>query len=125
MSSNTKLSPEQKDLLRAMRKSQADLPRGEFKVFHYPDNRVTIGVKYSEGDNAARVFVSLASPDETKFRKKVGEYNVRYAFDDYLEGLITAGVPIYVTNDVKYLSECHEVIADNFSESLGVPIWEF
>jgi hypothetical protein len=124
MSSNTKLSKDQKEFLRAMRENQADLSRGEFKVFHYPERRVTIGVKYSEGDNAARVFVSLASPDETKFRKKVGEYNVRSMFDEYLDGLTFTGTPVYVINDCKYLPKCHEVIADNFAEFVGIPEWE-
>lgn len=119
MPSNTKLNAHEKVLLKDFRENQANLPRGQFEVFHYPENRVTVGVKYAEGDNAARIFVSLASPDETKFRKKVGEYNVRYGFDDYLSGLTSAGIPFYIPEIDRDIEGVHQAIADLVAMPVG------
>lgn len=94
MSNQTKLSKWHHDDLKQMRKDQEN---PSFAVFHFPEKRVTVGVKYTPGHNAARTFVSLASPEENKFRKKVGEYHVRHAYSEYLNGLTAyAGNPVMI-----------------------------
>lgn len=120
MPSNTKLAKPQKQWLKEARVTQP----ANFKVFHYPENRVTIGVKYTPGHNAAWVFVSLASPDEKKFRAKVGEYFVREAFDISLDTNLVMGIPVYVEKQNRHLYFAHESIADNLHGSVGVPYWE-
>lgn len=90
MSNQTKLTENQKAQLREFREIQGS----EFSVFHFPARGVTVGVRYIDGHNTARVFVSLASPEETKFRKKVGEYNVRDLFDSWNAGNTYAGIPV-------------------------------
>lgn len=120
MSKQTKLTKEQKTWLKEVRENHPDT----FKVFHSPADRVTIGVKYTPGHNAARVYVSIASPDETKFRKKVGEYNVREALDIYLDSGIQTGIPVYVPIDQRKLADAHEVIAESLFETVGIPLWE-
>lgn len=91
MSNQTKLTADERELLKQLRNEQSH--RLDFDIFHFPERRVTIGMKYTPGHNAARVFVSLASPEETKYRKKVGEFHVRWAFEDYCKGYKHIGVP--------------------------------
>lgn len=120
MTSNTKLTREMKDYVKQLREKQS----GELHVFQYPEKRVTVAVRYIPGHNAARVFVSLASPDEIKFRPKVGEYQVRLAFIEWKSGAWYIGCQQYVCKDDRNLRDIHEVIADNVADAMGVPTWE-
>ena len=89
MSVQTKLSHETKEYVKQLRERQ----KGELHVFHFQEERVTVGVRYTPGHNAARVFVSLAGPSENKFRPKVGEYRVRMAFLEWKQGAGFNGIP--------------------------------
>lgn len=118
MSVQTKLSVWEKSHLKELRADQA----GELHVFQYPEKRVTVGVRYIPGHNAARVFVSLASPDETKFRPKVGEFQVRLAFIEWVSGAGYIGCPKYVPEDARFLDRIHEDLANAVARSLGVSV---
>lgn len=72
MASNSKLSAQQKIDLRIFRESQLD-----FKV---ANNGVTT-VVYREFKNTVEFAVSVAGPDELKFRRKVGEFYARERVD--------------------------------------------
>lgn len=76
MQSNTKLTHEQKALLHALRKRQYGQ---NFAVLQTQDKTTTVAVKYTPGHNCAQIAVSIASPDEQKARRKVGEYLARTA----------------------------------------------
>lgn len=65
MASNTKLTKEQKSILRDMK---AEYPHVNFAT---DGDQVTCAF-YHEGDNVRFAF-SIMSPDEIKFRRKVGE----------------------------------------------------
>lgn len=113
MSKQTKLSSIEKAHLRDMRSLQEG---SGFQVFHFPERRITVGVRYIPGHNCARVFTSIASPEETKYRKKVGEYRVREAYSVYKDGVNTfAGNPYRVVTD----TETHASIAANIAETQG------
>lgn len=114
----TKLSDEDKAFLKELRADQA----GELHVFQYPEKRITVGVRYIPGHNTARVFVALASPEETKFRKKVGEYIVRGAFDVWVSGAGYIGCPKYVPEDARFLDRIQEDLANAVARSLGVSV---
>ena len=75
--SNTKLTSVQKDWLRNFREEQT---KPMIHIFHFPEEGVTVGICQT-GDIMGQFAVSICSRTETKFRKKVGEYNVRCAFD--------------------------------------------
>ena len=66
--SNTKLDKFHKNLLPELR---AENPR--VQVAHFKHLRITIA--YTRGLNATKFATSVASPDEKKFRRKLGEYN--------------------------------------------------
>lgn len=115
MATQTKLNTFEKLELRDMR----DMQDRSFKVFHFPERRITVGVRYIPGHNCARVFTSIASPEENKYRKKVGEYRVRKAFEDYIDGNSFAGNPYRIVAD----TENHESVADNIAEATGDNTW--
>ena len=112
MSNQTKLTPGDREMLKHFRENQGE----DFNVFHFPERRVTVGVRYIKGHNAARVFVSLASPDETKFRKKVGEFNVRSDFNVWENYGYITGIPHALTGWDNPAS-----IAENVSSIAGYP----
>ena len=66
--SNSKLSAEQKEIFKGMK---ADFT-GE--IFSFPEAGLTIAIEH-KGLNTSRVAMSVMSPDETKFRRKVGKYH--------------------------------------------------
>ena len=70
--SNTKLNPDQKSDLKALRACQPD--------FKFENNGVTT-VVYREAGNTVEFTLSVASPNEKKFRAKVGEYYARMRAD--------------------------------------------
>lgn len=73
--SSTKLTAYQKDYLKILREQQ----KGEnFAVVQTADKLVTVAVWAKPGHNCAQVAVSIASPEEQKARRKVGEYVARY-----------------------------------------------
>lgn len=110
MSNQTKLTSEDREMLKYFRETQGE----DFNVFHFPERRVTVGVRYIAGHNAARVFVSLASPDETKFRKKVGEFNVRSDFNVWEKYGYITGIPYAVTEGEDVAS-----IAGSIADTVG------
>ena len=73
---NTKLDSFEKIQLREMRKNQT---KPEIHIFQYPEHGITIGIRKT-GQFMGQLAVSICSPGEDKFRKKVGEYNVRASF---------------------------------------------
>ena len=72
--SNSKLCAEQKEILKGMK---ADFT-GE--IFSFPEVGLTIAIEH-KGLNTSRVAMSVMSPDEKKFRRKVGEY---YALSKFM-----------------------------------------
>lgn len=118
MSIQTKLSTWDKSRLKGLRADQGD----ELQVFHYPERRISVGVRYIPGHNAARVFVSLASPDETKFRRKVGEFHVREALLAWKNKTGYVGSPKYVPADARFLDRVPEDLANAVARSLGVSV---
>ena len=71
--SNSKLDCEQKEILREMKSEFSD-KHGQIFSFH--ENGVTIAIMQAfAGANTIKVATSVASPDEKKFRRKVGEYH--------------------------------------------------
>ncbi len=73
---NTKLTPEQKVELKMLREYYDSL-----MVFHFPEYNVCIGIDYTPGHTCGKFAAAIMSPGEEKYRKKVGEYLVRNAFD--------------------------------------------
>lgn len=71
----TKLAEYQKEYLRDAREYQKG-----FRVFHFPEDRCTVGVMVQ--GNFARLTVAFCDHSETKYRKKVGEYLVRERYDN-------------------------------------------
>ena len=68
MNSNTKLDSEQKSILKDIKKEARD------NGINWANNgETTIAWRYM--GNTVRFSTSVASPDETKFRRKVGEYH--------------------------------------------------
>lgn len=84
--SNSKLSKGARVALAAMMASFTDAGG---KVFSFPQYGVTVAVRGAENGNAFAA-VSVAAPDEQKFRRKVGQF---YALDRALngEGVTLAG----------------------------------
>lgn len=74
MASNTKLLEFQKELLEEMRETQKD-------VKTVTDGKTTIA--YREFPNTVEFALAVSSPDEKKFRAKVGEYHARRRLDDF------------------------------------------
>ena len=84
MSSNSKLTPEQKISRKVM--LRAVVNRGG-RV--YSDGRVTLClIPEFAGSRMMRVSVSVISPDELKFRRKVGEYHALSRMFDRAEFII-------------------------------------
>lgn len=79
MTSNTKLAPEHKAILRNLREAQKG---PNFAVLQTQDKTITVAVQYTPGHNCAQIAVSIASPDEQKARRKVGEYLARIALNE-------------------------------------------
>ena len=75
--SNFKLSKLQKQELRTFKRDNPSI-----KFFSFPEYGVTVGIR-DNGGRMADFAVSIASMDEQKFRRKVGEYKVAERFDSY------------------------------------------
>ena len=75
MQSNTKLTAEQKMRLCNLREYQND---ESVKIAH--NGETTIAFK--ENGNTVEFALSVMSPNEKKFRPKVGEYLARYRFEN-------------------------------------------
>lgn len=79
--SNTKLSKLQKESLKTLK---AEYP--EAKIFSFPMENCTIvmGAVFP-GSRMVKIGISWASPNEKKFRRKVGEYNamLNYEFSTF------------------------------------------
>ena len=88
MSSNTKITEDQKADAKSFLSKIKTLNPGT-RVYSCPQTRVTILLIPSGFDNAkmSKVYVSLASIDEEKFRRWVGVYNclARYNQDEYIQ----------------------------------------
>ena len=69
--SNSKLNKDEKIILREMK---LDFDSREGEIFSYPETGVTIAIEH-KGVHTSRVSMSVMSPDEKKFRRKVGEYH--------------------------------------------------
>ncbi len=79
MASNTKLTSYQKTRLGVLRTLQNS---PNFAVVQTKDKTITVAVQYTPGHNCAKIAVSIASPDEQKARRKVGEYLARIALNE-------------------------------------------
>lgn len=71
----TKLTKQQKHYLKEMKATMPNV-----SLHSFPGMGVTVGIQRT-GDRMGRFAVSIASTDETKFRRKVGEFNVLERFD--------------------------------------------
>lgn len=67
MNSNTKLTPDQKFILKDLKKEARD------NGINWANNGETT-IAFKRMGNTVRFSTSVSSPDETKFRRKVGEY---------------------------------------------------
>ena len=76
MNSNTKLTPDQKFILKSM-KTMAKM-QGVDLI-----NNGETTIAYMVKGNTVRFSTSVKSMDETKFRRKVGEYNALVRLMDY------------------------------------------
>lgn len=75
--SNSKLTVHQKAELKEFK---ADNKGIEF--YSFPEIGVTVGIERT-GNTMGRFAVSIASDTETKFRRKVGEFNTAVRFMNY------------------------------------------
>ncbi len=90
--SNTKLNTEEKEILVEMKIEFADLG-GE--VFYFPEHGLTIAM--IPAGEVTKVATSVSSPNEKKFRRKVGAYKAinRVMWDgEYML------VPMLVSNEI-------------------------
>lgn len=96
--SNSKLVPFQKEARKTM---LATLGDNGGKVFYFADYGITIAIEpVFKGSKTATVSVSTASENETKLRRKVGEfYALAKLYDD-----------MYIT--VPLQPDCYESFAD-------------
>jgi hypothetical protein len=69
--SNSKLTVDQKQLLKNLRALHPDV-----EIFHFPDNRVCVGIR-RVGEKMGEFALAICAETETKYRKKVGELLVR------------------------------------------------
>lgn len=102
MQSNSKLTPEQKQELKAMK---AEFFKAGGVIFS-GDNGVTVAIVRT-GARAGKFSVSIASNDEKKNRPKVGAYVALMRFFDYQNLpvlLVMKDAPLYAT-DGDYLQE--------------------
>lgn len=107
MTSNTKLAREHKAILQNLREVQKG---PNFAVMQTTDKTITVAVRYTPGHNCAQIAVSIASPDEQKARRKVGEYLARTALN---EG---AYIPHFFDHLVSAEEVAREFIKVNFGE---------
>lgn len=89
----TKLNTYQRKDLKIMK---ANAKRDRVRVFRFPfmGNGVTVAIKRT-GDRMGAFSVSLASMDEDKFSKKVGQY---HALDRFFSGQVLP-VQLAITNE--------------------------
>lgn len=73
--SNSKLTSGQKIIRKELISVFPDV-----QVFSFPDMKVTVGIRPTVGD-MAEFAISIASRNEVKFRRKVGEYAMLNRFD--------------------------------------------
>lgn len=73
--SNTKLNPFQKGMLKGLREMQS----GAVEICNL-DNQTVIA--WRDRGNTVEFALSVMSPDEKKFRPKVGEFYARTRFDN-------------------------------------------
>lgn len=71
--SNSKLTVAEKEILREMRKSDS--------VYVLTDNRSVVIAYADAGNGLIKFATSIKSPDEKKFRFKVGDYHARTRLD--------------------------------------------
>lgn len=76
--SNSKLTAEQKADRKAYKRNL--LPQG-VQLFSFPDVGVTVAMR-ATGERMGEFSASIASPDEKKFRRKVGEFHALRRFWD-------------------------------------------
>lgn len=75
MSNQTKMTPEMREQLEDMRGAYP-----ETQIFQFPDVGVTVAITPA-GNGFADISTAYKAPDETKFRKNVGEYLVRIRWE--------------------------------------------
>ena len=104
--SNTKLTAEEKEMLVEMKIEFADLG-GE--VFYFPEHGLTIAML--PAGEVTQVATSVSSPNEKKFRRKVGAYKAVSRLMWEVEYMI---VPMLASNEIwayefaELCSECRE-----------------
>ncbi len=105
MFSNTKLTKEQKEIRKA---HKAALIEAKGAIVTSPDGTVTVAfMPEFEGSRMLSIGVSVASPNEQKIRRKVGEY---HALDNLMFG---CSIKVPDGTDM-------DVLADVIS---GTPLW--
>ena len=80
--SNSKISKAQKAELKAFKRKNPDAV-----FFSDPDTRVTLLI-VPTGTGLVQVFSSVCSEEETRFRRKVGEYHAMMRYESSDSGLI-------------------------------------
>jgi hypothetical protein len=109
--SNTKLTLEQKQLLKNLRVLYPDT-----EIFHFPDNRVCVGIRRT-GERMGDFSVSICADTETKYRKKVGELLVRERFY-YGHSLPVVLGNIHSAESDEYVRAILESIADSIAAAV-------
>lgn len=107
--SNSKLNSVQKTL----RKNMLVKFTGEGgEIFSFSEHRTTVAiVPEFTGSKMSRVSVSICSPDEVKFRRKVGEY---FALDKLFVGEY---VVVPTPNQTEYFAKEFAKVISEFSAS--------
>lgn len=83
LASNSKLTPAEKLILKDYREEQAN-------TVVYRNSTTTIVVRFNRlNSQLVRFSTSVQSPDEQKFRNKVGEYHARVRFDNGEVSILT------------------------------------
>lgn len=111
MQSNTKLTQDQKELLQDLRNVQNC---DAFAVLQTQDKTITVAVEYTPGHNCAKIAVSVASPDEKKARRKVGEFIARESLHYGISIPYPVGEDRWAGKDAEYIAR--EFIEVNFGE---------
>jgi len=104
----TKLS----DFQKANRKAMMEHRKANgWEVHSFPEHRATVAIRRT-GSAMGKFTLSIASPDEPKFKRKVGEFHALQRIDD------GAVLPVAMVP-----GDTLEGIAEHLASSLGVPTW--
>lgn len=106
--SNTKLTVEQKQTLKALRAFNPDV-----QIFHFPDNRVCVGIQ-RVGEKMGEFSVAICADTETRYRKKVGELLVRERLQYGVYLPVELGTNYCDDTETEYM----EAIADSIAQAV-------